>query len=718
MHALNLPRSLNKAIRPTTTALIIVPNPDLAVQYFYWIKAILSTSITDPTKLARVVQTIFRTNTDDEILQEKKLSEYSNPHILITTPTRMLDLISKDQTMFDFMNLKTIIVDEADEIIQPPEKVVTKKIRHATPGEQLLDWIFEKRKTNPTKEFMKFVATSATLTTNFNSFLSEKAWLGDTPVDSYKVIAPSAAHSTSLQTEQHVLLVSLQKSKNPELKPDRLRIASAQLPYATMHHNIRTKPPRAEDAEPATATEYPPNYLAIPAMQRILRETSTNKAMVLIPHGASKTDFVWACRYFGLSGAQELKFSLSEAENGFLEPQSVKGGGPTVFVAYPKDIRGLDLKRIGIVFIMGEFGTVEDYVHITGRTGRHRPGGSVITILEDSTENLSQKLLNIAVKLVRTGSRPGHWVLPAIEVDLKPLPGDEYERIRSEAGIVTRTEEVIMKEDREKKSEEERKRWLQMEGVVQPDPEELEVDEEGDTQLERPVSFGMEPPSAPKSIVEEQKMPDIGELDWREALAQTLKKQISTSTEVSKPKHRDRVLVNSVTQNENVIEDLDEMEEGVPATTAIKWTGPLEEPKLAAFPKKEYLAAKKSVREYFKNRNLPSHGHSEAPVGDVKEQGSAPEVPAAETLLPNEAVLRWQDEGIVPPTANLTTESSPNDLKTVMEGESLRQLEEFHILASSTPTTETEHEKTSGPAVDPPKKPKRGRPRKNTTEVA
>lgn len=717
MHALNLPRSLNKAIRPTTTALIIVPNPDLAVQYFYWIKAILSTSITDPTKLARVVQTIFRTNTDDEKLQEKKLSEYPNPHILITTPTRMLDLISKDQTMFDFMNLKTIIVDEADEIIQPPEKVVTKKIRHATPGEQLLDWIFEKRKTDHMKEFMKFVAASATLTTNFNSFLSEKAWLGDTPVDSYKVIAPSAAHSTSLQTEQHVLLVSLQKSKKPELQPDRVRIASAQLPSATMHHNIRTKPPRAEDAEPATATEYPPNYLAIPAMQRILRETSTNKAMVLIPHGASKTDFVWACRYFGLNGAQELKFSLSEAENGFLEPQSVKGGGPTIFVAYPKDIRGLDLKRIGIVFIMGEFGTVEDYVHITGRTGRHRPGGSVITILEDSTENLSQKLLNIAVKLVRTGSRPGHWVLPAIEVDLKPLPGDEYERIRSEAGIVTRTEEIRLKEDREKKSEEERKRWLQMEGVIEPDSEELEVDEEGDTQLERPVSFGMQPPSAPKSTVEEPKMPDIGELDWREALAQTLKKSTSTRTEVSEPKHRDRVLVNSVTENENVIEELDEMEEeGFPAATAVKWTAPLVESKPAAFPKKEYLAAKKSVREYFQNRNLPSHRHSEAPVADVKEQGSVSEVPADEALLPNEAVLHWQEEGIVPHTVNLTTESSSEDLKTVMEGKSLRQLEESHILASSTPPTETET--TSGPAVDPPKKPKRGRPRKNTTEVA
>jgi len=716
MHALNLPRSLNRGIRPTTTALIIVPNPDLAVQYFYWIKAILSTSITDPAKLARIVQAIFRTNTDDEQKQEQKLTEFPCPHVIITTPTRMLDLIAKDQSLFDFENLKTIIVDEADEIIQPPEKVVIKKIRHPTPGEQLLDWIFEKRKAVSATEFMKFVATSATLTTSFNSFLSEKEWLGDTPVDSFKVISPSSAHSTSPQTEQHVLLVSLRKSSMPEQQPDRIRIAAARLPHATMHHNVRTKPPREKDEEAEAKTHYPPNYLAIPAMQRVLRETSTTKAMVLIPHGASKADFVWACHYFGLTGAQELRFSLSEAENGFLEPQSVKGGGPTVFVAYPKDIRGLDLKRINIVFVMGEFGTVEDYVHITGRTGRHRPGGSVITILEESTGNLSQKLLNIAIKLVRSGSRPSLWALPPIEVDLKPLPGDKYEQIRSEAGIITRTEEVALKEEREKKSKEERKKWLQMEGIVEPEPEEVDAEEELDSQLERPTSFGMEAPSISTSISQEPRPLDIGELDWRDALAQSLKRSASkTLTEGTDPKPVERVLVDLPVSNE----DLDEELEDDTILTTADSDKSTETKSLEAFggspefPKEQYQAAVKIVREYYRNRTNSSN--SVPPVNVEETQASESTIPP-EALLPNQAVLRRQDEPILPHTDNLTTKSSPEDIKLAMEGESLRQLGESQI--TSPGKTRRKSKKSSDEQQVKVTKARRGRPKKNTTDVA
>jgi superfamily II DNA/RNA helicase len=65
MYALNLSRSVNQENQPTTTSLILVPNPDLAIQYHYWITQILSTSVKDPQKMARIVQAIYRTNERD-----------------------------------------------------------------------------------------------------------------------------------------------------------------------------------------------------------------------------------------------------------------------------------------------------------------------------------------------------------------------------------------------------------------------------------------------------------------------------------------------------------------------------------------------------------------------------------------------------------------------------------------------------------------------------
>src|SRR5271169_414311 len=95
MHALNLPRATDDKNQPTSTTLILVPNPSLAIQYHYWITQILGPSIKDPKKMPKVVQAIFRTGREEEEQQENLLREFSNPHIIISTPTRILDLIAE-----------------------------------------------------------------------------------------------------------------------------------------------------------------------------------------------------------------------------------------------------------------------------------------------------------------------------------------------------------------------------------------------------------------------------------------------------------------------------------------------------------------------------------------------------------------------------------------------------------------------------------------------
>ena len=718
MYALNLSRSMNQQNRPTTTSLILVPNPDLAIQYHYWITQILGTSVKDPERMAKIVQAIYRTNERDEELQEQKLRDFPNPHIIISTPTRMLDLIAENGDAFDIDNLSSVIVDEADEIIQPPTKVMTSKIHHRTPGEILLDWIFQKRTVSTNQEFMKFIAISATLSTYFREFIIEKGWVSE-QFNSSGLQSSSAVHSTPSTTDHHVILVSLNKSSDPTFRPDRIRIQPARLPHATLQDNVRLKPPLAKDAEPPSSTDYPPNYLAIPALQRILRETSTKKALAIIPHGASKVDFVWACHYFGLFGAQELRFSSTEDS---LEPRTGKRDDSKLYVSYPKEIRGLDLKSVEIVFIMGEFGTVEDYVHITGRTGRRRRShGRVITILEETSENLGQKLLNSAIKLVRTGTKFGDWPLPTIEMDLKALPGDEYEKIRNKAGIVTVTEEVRKKEERERRTSEEQKRWLLMQGVCDDDVSWISGEDVVGDKVERPESFGMA-----RSVVREKKIEMVAadpvSTDWKEALAQSLRESSN-----GKQTSDENVIVGGVypaeaeappeeemeRQETKEVEELKKLEEGEEDIATEDTVGrgdpePLPPfPSKPPFPREQYRAAWKNVKSYYDK--IRDEGSQSTEI--ITSTSESPSIPP-ESLRPDQAVLRRRDTPILPHDINHIADSNQDVLRHIMEVESVRQFEESQ-LAPKKLSRKNAKQKEDGEV----KKAKRGRPRKNTTNV-
>lgn len=767
MHALNLSRSMNGENQPTTTVIILVPTQDLAIQYHYWIGKVLGTSVKDPRKTAKIVQTIFRTDSEGEQTQEQLLQENPSPHIIISTPTRMLDMISQRAELFDIDNLKCIILDEADDLVQPPEKTNTKKPRHPTPGEILLDWVFQKRGVSENTEFMKLIAISATLTRQFEEFIFEKGWLGTHRVDTRTLQSRNEPYATPHTADQHVLLVSLNKSTNPALQPDRIQISAPRLPEVSLFHNVRVNLPRGENIEPAKSTDYPPNYLSIPAMQRVIRETNTNKAIVLIPHGASKPDFIWACQYFGITGAQNFNFSLLAASEGVLEPIPTKGAGPTLYVAFPKEIRGLDFKRVDIVFILGEFGTVEDYVHITGRTGRRRNVGAVITILEETAENVGQKLHNIAVKLVRTGSRVGEWRLPTIEMDLKALPGDEFEEVRRKAGIVTVTEEVRQKQERERRAREERQRWLLMEGVSQAEEiADLPETDANDT-FGRPELFGMGKPKGIEQTIEIPPVKMEEPTNWRDALTKSLQSP-KTAKKVEDSMENKVILgnpesIDSVSQDRNDV-SLGEMvdpinassdksvpfeethhdeedTDSIPLETTSESNGndskPLEPfPLKPPFPLEQYRAAWKDITSFYRQSRSSSGEsvdamHLEKGTTGLGKAGCTinkilpgktehDNAIAPDALLPNEAVLKRQDALILPLDTNITPESGEEVLKHVMAGESLRQLEESHLLApqpsepkhNSHKSRQTKSRDTTGVT-----KRNRGRPRKNTPKV-
>jgi superfamily II DNA/RNA helicase len=102
----------------TTTALIIAPNIDLVLQYHFIVTELLKATQSKAimNNPAGFVQAIHRGETLQE--QMELLKTNPDPHILIATPTVLLDILSDKnpevRNLVDCHSLKTIVVEEAD----------------------------------------------------------------------------------------------------------------------------------------------------------------------------------------------------------------------------------------------------------------------------------------------------------------------------------------------------------------------------------------------------------------------------------------------------------------------------------------------------------------------------------------------------------------------------------------------------------------------------
>jgi len=145
----------------SVTALVLVPQSNLAIQYYRWLSRITEGSISTEEvgiETDRIVQRLVREGQEHVTAGMKKLSE-TKPHILISTPQAVLDLYKKDPDLVPFEYLSTVVVDEVDYLIETvpkknPERAwrgsyekAIKKIRtHPGATRELLDMIFTARK--------------------------------------------------------------------------------------------------------------------------------------------------------------------------------------------------------------------------------------------------------------------------------------------------------------------------------------------------------------------------------------------------------------------------------------------------------------------------------------------------------------------------------------------------------------------------------------------
>ncbi|WFD33530.1 hypothetical protein MCUN1_000343 [Malassezia cuniculi] len=143
------PRIIFRSGNAGVSALVVVPSNELAAQYLDWARTLIPASVVD--SLDTVVQVVVRGEPLDE--QAARLRG-KPPHIVIGTPTRLLELLALDDgsKILGIGTLRTLVYDETDALLQLPGRFPTMRERwrhdvHRAPGLDLLNRIMQVRPT-------------------------------------------------------------------------------------------------------------------------------------------------------------------------------------------------------------------------------------------------------------------------------------------------------------------------------------------------------------------------------------------------------------------------------------------------------------------------------------------------------------------------------------------------------------------------------------------
>lgn len=145
-----------KKIQSGIASIIVVPSNELAAQYLRWAQTLFPKAVL--ASLDPVVQCLVRGRLEGEEAlspqQEIQRLKDTPPHILVTTPGRLADILSTHAgpALLGVTTLRTLVLDEADAILQLPGRFPSHKQRwnheiHRAPGLEVLNYFMQHRAT-------------------------------------------------------------------------------------------------------------------------------------------------------------------------------------------------------------------------------------------------------------------------------------------------------------------------------------------------------------------------------------------------------------------------------------------------------------------------------------------------------------------------------------------------------------------------------------------
>ncbi|KTW25644.1 hypothetical protein T552_03504 [Pneumocystis carinii B80] len=400
LYALNCTRSISKKrpYNPTLTSVILVPNNDLAHQYKQWIENIIKNYENPIKHIEDIIQVLTRNNYDEN-LQIERLKQFPSPHILVSTPNRLLDILNElgesYKDYIDFKNLQSIIIDEADHVLDPLKCFSIKKMKqnrhHLPPGQILLDHIITSRnKTSKTKaEFIsdnyQLICLSATLDKNLRRLIYSKNWnrnqiiplinMSGFDKDSDSGIPIGINHYVlkinSIEHDKiHIMDAILPEFKRKALDikkkaEERYRKRLKLLKDVFMISNLKSNSTSLED------------IIAI-TLNHLIKLDDVKNAIIFISHNLSRAAFVEKCHFHGLTSVVELRESITQGEI----------NQNKIYVINYSSARGIDLPGLTHAYMIGRLNDHVKYIHMAGRIGRMGQTGKMISIIPSSSEKL------------------------------------------------------------------------------------------------------------------------------------------------------------------------------------------------------------------------------------------------------------------------------------------------------------------------------------------
>lgn len=263
--AMREPPTRKGKLLPTTSALVLVPNVDLAIQYYYTIINMLSQSGSEAIRSSpdSFVQLLYRKTNEMELEQLVKLQRFPHPHIIIAPPTIVLDILAdKDEAvrnLIDITSLKAIVLEEIDAAItklqyfskmkkKDKDKYARQWENKQVPLQILLDYIIKRRTSDAIRagkepEQPQLVFPTATLSTAQIKrflFIWHREWL-----DAADMNADSPRRFNSNQPgeewKRKARSNSLLAIEDPPLSHDKIvQFVPDNLHHYIVGYNIRT----------------------------------------------------------------------------------------------------------------------------------------------------------------------------------------------------------------------------------------------------------------------------------------------------------------------------------------------------------------------------------------------------------------------------------------------------------------------------------------------
>lgn len=136
--------------KPAISSLIITPHRDLAYQFLYWAKCMFATGNLKADNVESILRVVVR-GASKPITTQVQETHDNPPHILVGTPQALLEALSLDHSPLSLRELSSIVVDEADSVLESQPKGKNKYAlikynrmlaKHPAPTRQILDAIY------------------------------------------------------------------------------------------------------------------------------------------------------------------------------------------------------------------------------------------------------------------------------------------------------------------------------------------------------------------------------------------------------------------------------------------------------------------------------------------------------------------------------------------------------------------------------------------------